>query len=71
MRFLKYMLTPVLILFAVTAVAQDASVVRGTRVDGTVTINGGPLKEGDIILTLGAGDIYKAGPIILEALRRA
>jgi hypothetical protein len=29
--------------------AQDASIVRATRVDGTVTKNGAPLKEGDII----------------------
>jgi UDP-N-acetylmuramate--alanine ligase len=28
----------------------------------------GILKKGDIVLTLGAGDIYKAGPMILEAL---
>ncbi len=27
-------------------------------------------KNGDAVLTLGAGDIYKAGPMILEALRR-
>jgi UDP-N-acetylmuramate--alanine ligase len=27
-------------------------------------------KKGDIVLTLGAGDIYKAGPMILEALRK-
>ncbi len=26
-------------------------------------------REGDIILTLGAGDIYKAGPMILEAVK--
>lgn len=26
------------------------------------------IKEGDIVLTLGAGDIYKAGPMILEKL---
>lgn len=32
-----------------TAYAQDASEVRATRVDGTVTRNGEPLKEGDII----------------------
>ena len=29
----------------------------------------GVVKEGDIVLTLGAGDIYKAGPGILEALK--
>lgn len=29
--------------------AQDASIVRATRVDGTVSKNGAPLKEGDII----------------------
>jgi UDP-N-acetylmuramate--alanine ligase len=28
------------------------------------------VKKGDIVLTLGAGDIYKAGPMILEALRK-
>ncbi len=28
------------------------------------------VKKGDIVLTLGAGDIYKAGPLILEALRK-
>jgi hypothetical protein len=33
----------------VTAHAEDASVVRATRVDGTVTKNGIPLKEGDIV----------------------
>ncbi|TAL35720.1 MAG: UDP-N-acetylmuramate--L-alanine ligase [Spirochaetes bacterium] len=27
------------------------------------------LREGDVVLTLGAGDIYKAGPMILAALR--
>ena len=27
------------------------------------------LREGDVVLTLGAGDIYKAGPMILEHLR--
>lgn len=29
--------------------ADDASIVRASRVDGTVTMNGVPLKEGDII----------------------
>ncbi|MBI4838116.1 MAG: FecR domain-containing protein [Nitrospirae bacterium] len=29
--------------------AQEASIVRATRVDGTVTKNGAPFKEGDII----------------------
>jgi UDP-N-acetylmuramate--alanine ligase len=29
----------------------------------------GELKRGDMVLTLGAGDIYKAGPMILQALR--
>lgn len=33
----------------VTAHAEDASIVRATRVDGTVTKDGTPLKEGDII----------------------
>lgn len=33
----------------ILAYAQDASVVRATRVDGTATKNGAPLKEGDII----------------------
>jgi len=28
-------------------------------------------KEGDIILTLGAGDIYKTGPMILDAIKRS
>ena len=28
------------------------------------------VKKGDIVITLGAGDIYKAGPMILEALRK-
>jgi UDP-N-acetylmuramate--alanine ligase len=28
------------------------------------------VKKGDIVLTLGAGDIYKAGPMILESLRK-
>ncbi|MDA8087979.1 MAG: PKD domain-containing protein [Nitrospiraceae bacterium] len=35
------------------AYAEDASVVRATRVDGTVLKNGAPLKEGDVI---GRGD---------------
>lgn len=29
--------------------ADDASIVRASRLDGTVTMNGAPLKEGDII----------------------
>ncbi len=33
----------------VTAYAEDASIVRATRVDGTVTKNGTPMKEGDIV----------------------
>ena len=32
-----------------TTYAQDASEVRATRVDGTATKNGAPLKEGDIV----------------------
>ena len=31
------------------AAAQDASIIRATRVDGTVTRNDRPLKEGDIV----------------------
>ena len=33
----------------IPAYAQDASVVRATRVDGPATKNGAPLKEGDIV----------------------
>jgi len=29
--------------------AEDASIVRATQVDGSVTVNGKPLKEGDVI----------------------
>jgi len=49
MKFIRYMLVLILMLFAVTAVAQDASDVRFTRIDGAVTRNGGPVKEGDVI----------------------
>ena len=27
------------------------------------------LKEGDVVITLGAGDIHKAGPAILELIK--
>ncbi|MEW6739676.1 MAG: PKD domain-containing protein [Nitrospirota bacterium] len=39
----------ILLVGVVSAYAEDASVVRATRVDGTVTKNGIPLKEGDIV----------------------
>jgi len=41
------------------ATAQDASIVRATRVDGTVTRNDRPLKEGDIV---GRDDRIVAAP---------
>ncbi len=55
MNFIKPSLIVILFLYSVvcngiiSVYAQDASEVRATRVDGTVTRNGGPLKEGDII----------------------
>ncbi|OGP65464.1 MAG: hypothetical protein A3K22_03895 [Deltaproteobacteria bacterium RBG_16_42_7] len=54
MRFLRVLLFTVLSFYYVVggvipALAQDASIVRATRVDGTVSKNGAPLKEGDII----------------------
>ncbi|OGT99659.1 MAG: hypothetical protein A2X80_11765 [Geobacteraceae bacterium GWB2_52_12] len=36
-------------LHGVAVYAEDASIVRATQVDGTVTRNGVPLKEGDVI----------------------
>lgn len=54
MRFPKILLfTAISFCYIVIGVepisAQEASIVRATRVDGTVTKNGAPLKEGDII----------------------
>jgi len=53
MRVARLLITTLTLFYvfsnAIIAQAQEASVVRVTQIDGTVTVNGKPLKEGNVI----------------------
>jgi UDP-N-acetylmuramate--alanine ligase len=49
--------------------AGHASVTYAGRKDALAATVAPTLKEGDLVLTLGAGDIWKLGPQLLEALK--
>ncbi|MEK7838454.1 MAG: hypothetical protein AAB328_10795, partial [candidate division NC10 bacterium] len=49
----------ILLAHSAPATAQDASIIRATRVDGTVTRNDRPLKEGEVV---GRDDRIVAAP---------